>query len=425
MYKIFFLLFALNLIAQPQYKTGNVIFIHPDGTSYSDWNVLRILDAGPDGEINWDKLSAIGLYQGHIKDKITSSSNAGATIHAYGVKANYNSFGMIDGEIPVALSGKRMSIMQEAMEKGIKTGLINSGTIVEPGSAVYVASEERRSNHQSITSQVVLSGTDLILSGGEEWMLPEGVDGFHGKGKRTDGINLIEEAIKQGYKVVYTRDELFSVSPDEEKILGVFALVSTFNDKTEEDQKELGLPDFIPTAPRVNEMTAFALEFFKNKGQFFLVIEEEGTDNFGNKNNAKGKIESLRGADLAIGEILEFMDENPNTLLVNASDSDAGGMQITGSEIQIVDEYTPLPANDRNGAPIDGREGTVTPPFVSAPDKYGTKFLFGISWAGYADVTGSVVARAHGLNAEVMHGKIDNTFIYKLKYLTLFGKMLE
>jgi len=425
MYKYILFLFTITVFAQNSDKTGNVIFLHPDGTSLSDWNVLRILDAGPDGEISWDKLSAVGLYQGHIKDKITASSNAGATIHAYGIKANYNSFGMIDGEIPEALSEKKMSIMQEAMEKGIAVGLINSGTIVEPGTAVYTSSELKRSNYESITKQVLLSGVDLIFSGGEEWMLPEGINGVHGAGKRTDGMNLIEEAVKRGYKVIYTRDELNSLSPDEKKVLGVFASVSTYNDKTEEDQKKLNLPDYIPSAPRVNEMTAYALKFFRNKGQFFLVIEEEGTDNFGNKNNAKGKIEALRGADLAIAEILKFMDGKPNTLLITASDSDAGGMQITGAEIKIEDENTPLPANDKNGAPIDGREGTATPPFVSAPDKNGNKFLFGLSWAGFADVTGSIVARAHGLNAELMHGKIDNTFIYKLKYLTLFGKLLE
>ena len=96
---------------------GNVIFIHPDGTGLADWNALRLIKAGPDGEINWDKMSGIGLYQGHIRNRLTSSSNAGATIHAYGVKADIADFGMIDGQIPISRSGKRMSIMQEAIEK--------------------------------------------------------------------------------------------------------------------------------------------------------------------------------------------------------------------------------------------------------------------------------------------------------------------
>jgi alkaline phosphatase len=40
-------------------NTGNVIFIHPDGTGLANWNALRILYYGPDGETNWDKLSIL------------------------------------------------------------------------------------------------------------------------------------------------------------------------------------------------------------------------------------------------------------------------------------------------------------------------------------------------------------------------------
>ncbi|NUN10845.1 MAG: alkaline phosphatase [Ignavibacteriaceae bacterium] len=424
---LLFVLINFTISAQQTgIKTGNVIFIHPDGTSLSDWNTLRLLTVGPDNEINWDKLTGIGLYQGHLRDKASASSNAGATIHAYGVKADYFDFGLTDGKVPVARSGKQMSIMQEAIEKGVKTGLINSGSIIEPGTAVFVSSAEKRSYYEEITKEVLLSGVDLILSGGEEFMLPEGVAGRHvASGKRKDGLNLIEEMTQRGYKIIYTKDELKTLSPKEKKVLGVFAAVSTFNDKTEEVQKENNLFNYIETAPRVNEMTAYALEFFRDKGQFFLVVEEEGTDNFGNKNNAQGKLEALRGADLAIGEVLNFMKSNPGTMLVTAADSDAGGMQVTSGDLNIKDPALPLAANDSNGAPIDGKSGTSTPPFVSAPDKSGKIFYFGIVWATNNDVLGGVVARAHGLNAVRMKGKIDNTDIYRFMYLTLFGKWLD
>src|SRR5690606_3064493 len=131
------------------------------------------------------------------------------------------------------------------------------------------------------------SGADLIFSGGEDFLLPEGTKGKHSaEGKRTDGLNLIDWAEQNGYKVVYNREEMFNTSYDEKKILGVFAARSTFNDKTEEDLKTAGLPNFYPSAPTVDEMTKFAVEFLSRKGQFFLVVEVEGTDNFGNKNNA-------------------------------------------------------------------------------------------------------------------------------------------
>lgn len=425
---VFLLIFfiAFNVYSQMNYTKGSVIFIHPDGTGLADWNALRLLKSGPDGEINWDKLSGIGLYQGHIRDRVTSSSNAGATIHAYGVKADLDDFGLIDDQKPTSRSGKKLSIMEEAKQNGIKIGIINSGSIEEPGTAVFVSSNLKRGNYTEIAKDVIQSGTDLIFSGGEDFLIPEGTTGrFSKNGKRKDGLNLIDWAKQNGYTVVYTKDELASTSPDVKKILGVFAARNTFNDKSEEVLDSLGLKNWVNTAPSVAEMTDFALKFFANKGRFFLVVEEEGTDNFGNSNNANGKLSALDRADDAIGFVIEFIKENPNTTLVTAADSEAGGLEVAGYEIDDLEVNNPLPSNDKNGAPIDGIKGTGTLPFISKPDKNGRTFAFGIAWSAFGDLTGSVVARTHGLNAERMHGKIDNTDIYRIMYLTLFGIWLN
>ena len=316
--------------------------------------------------------------------------------------------------------------MQEAIDKKIFTGLINSGSIEEPGTAVFVSSNIKRGNYTEIAKDVIQSGVDLIFSGGEDFLLPESTKGrFSSNGKRKDGLNLIEWAAKEGYKIIYTKEELSKASPDEKKILGVFAARSTFNDKTEEVLDSLGLANWSETAPSVAEMTDFALKFLSKKGQFFLVVEEEGTDNFGNKNNANGKLSALNRADDAIGIVIDFMNKNPNTTLVTAADSEAGGLEVSGYEIPNLDANTPLPERDNNGAPIDGIGGTGTLPFISKPDKSGKTFPFGIAWSGYGDLTGSVIARAHGLNTDKMHGKIDNTDIYRIMYLTLFGLWLD
>ena len=89
-----------------------------------------------------------------------------------------------------ALSGEPMSIMQEAKSKGIVTGIINSGNIVEPGTGVFVASSTARKNTEEIAMKIVQSGTDLIFAGGEKSLLPKGVKGKFGEGEREDGIKL-------------------------------------------------------------------------------------------------------------------------------------------------------------------------------------------------------------------------------------------
>lgn len=406
------------------YPTGNVIFIHPDGTSLSSWNATRILYEGPDGELNWDKLQHAGLYQGHTKNTLTTSSEAGATMHAYGVKVNVDAYGMHNGNQVISLSGKNKSIMQEAMDNGIHTGIINSGIIVEPGTGVFVASDVSRRNSEDIAKKIIESGTELIFSGGESLLLPKGEEGRHGLGKREDGLNLIEIAKSNGYSIVYTRDELLALPTNVEKVLGVFASGHTFNDKSEEELIKLNLPNYSPGAPNLAEMTKYAVDFLSVKGgSFFLVIEEEGTDNFGNRNNANAYMEAMKRADDAIGIAVDFYKKNKNTLIITAADSEAGGMALQGHS--NFSPGTNLPAKDDNGAPMDGKAGTGTLPFISAPDKFGNRMPFGVTWASYGDVFGSVVAKATGLNSELMHGKIDNTDIYRIMYTTLFGKFLK
>ena len=407
-------------------KTGNVIFFHPDGTALAGWNAIRVLYYGPDGQINWDRLSNIGLYQGHTKNTLTSSSEGGATMHAYGMKVELLSYGM-DGKKPLtSRSGSNLSIMMEAKSKGINIGIINSGKIVEPGTGVFVTSDVSRANEDAISKKIIESGADLIFSGGEENLLPVGIEGKFGQGKRKDGLNVIELAKQLGYQVIYTREELSSISNSTEKVLGIFARSHTFNDKSEEDLLKLGLKNYQPEAPTLAEMTEAAINFLSGKkGNFFLVVEEEGTDNFGNCNNANGYFEALKRADDAIGVALNFYSKNSNTLIITAADSEAGGMEIYGFLEKDMMPDQPLPEKSKNGAPLDGINGTATKPFLSAKDKYGNQFPFAVAWSTSDDVYGSVIARAEGLNSELMNGKIDNTEIYRIMYATLFGVILN
>jgi alkaline phosphatase len=406
-------------------QTGNVIFIHPDGSGAAMWAGLRVFKYGPDSSSNWDRMDRMGLYRSHVLNSTNSSSHAGATIHSRGVKVEFNTYGSCPEKPVIALSGKNKSIMQEAMDAGMATALINSGHICEPGTGAFVAGVPRRSMTDEISEQIINSGVDIILSGGERLLLPEGEVGRHGRpGIRKDGKNLISQARENGYKVVYNRDELLELTPKVDKVLGVFAANHTFNDYGEERLKNENLPFYDPQAPTVAEMAEVALKILTAKGMpFLMVVEEEGTDNFGNANNAGGTLEALARADAAIGAAMNYIKEHPQTLLITAADSDAGGFQLW-PVIDPDDFDKPLPLIVRNGAPLDGVNGAGTLPFEAAPDKHGNRLRFGVAWSCNDDVAGSVLARAHGLNSDLLEVNVDNTDIYRIMYATLFGKLL-
>ncbi len=407
---------------------GNVIFIHPDGTSPAHWGAARFLYYGPDGRLNWDRLSHQAIYLGHLQNQLTGTSNAGAVTHATGVKVAADSFGLdAAGQPIVAAAGKPETLMQTAIAQNYGTALINSGIISEPGTGAFVAKVKSRRENAEITKQVVESGVDVILGGGEVWYLPKGTAGRYAKpsqSRREDGLNLIELAQQKGYTVVYNRDELLALPDTTTKILGVFAAEDTYNDMAEEALRTQILPTYEASAPSVAEMLQVALRGLNRKGQPFLVVlEEEGTDNFSNANNAKGAIEAVKRADDAIAVALTYTDQHPNTLVLTAADSDAGGLEVLGETVSAMPLNQKLPATNQNGAPIDGRDGTSTLPFLAAPDAKGQRFPFAIAWSGGNDSAGAIVAKADGLNANLIQGTIDNTDLYRLMYGTLFGTL--
>jgi len=406
--------------------TGNgAIFFHPDGTSLSHWDAVRMLHYGPDGMTHWDRLPALAPYRGHIADRLVATSNAGAVTHATGTLAYSDSFGLDpDGQVYASADGTDLTIMQQAVATGLGTAMIQTGTLIEPGTAAFVARAPARGDYELIAEQVVESGVEILLGAGEEWLLPEGVRGRFGEGSRSDGRNLIEEVEARGYTVVYTRDELLALSDEVTRVFGIFALEDTYHDLSEEELRELGLDNYLASAPSVAEMTEFALSRMQRHEQGFLVvIEEEGTDNLCNRRNANACLEAMKRADDAIGVMREFIAEHPQTFMVMASDSNANGLQVN----YVPNELDELPAADPfTNSAIDGVAGTGTAPFMAQPNRYGQKQAFAISWAAGFDVGSGVMARADGLNAERLLPAtgITNTDIYRMLYLTLFGEAI-
>lgn len=244
---------------------------------------------------------------------------------------------------------------------------------------------------------------------------------------RTDGRNLLAEAATAGYTVIYTREELLRLDPETEKVIGIFAAEDTYNDDTESALQQAGLQPYDPEAPTFDELVAKALHILGSdpNRRFFLVAEEEGTDNFSNDTNASGMLQAMERADAAIGEALAFQQQFPfrHTLLLVGADSDAGHPAVWAPRGVSADFQ--LPPSSESGAAMDGINGTGGQPFLSRPDQFGNRYPFGIAWATAGDFQGSGVSRAHGFQSELLGTNVDNTDLYKIMYTVLFGHAPE
>lgn len=408
---------TLSCLPLSAVAASSAVFLHPDGMGANTWMAVRMQQVGPDGRLAWDRLPAAAVYVGPVRDRITASSNAGATSHAWGVRVDKDSYGWMDGaRLPHAASGADVPLMVEALRAGKRVGIVNSSGVTEPGTGAFLASVADRDDETAIAAQIMASGAHVILGGGERFFLPEGVRGAHGEGVRTDGRNLVEEARAAGYAVVRTRAELQALPPDVERVLGLFAADETFNEGTEASLAASGLPVFQPQAPRFDEMVDVAMRVLSRAPDGYLLVgNEEATDNFGGENHAAAVLEAGAGADRAIAVVERYAARDPGLTVVVASDSDCGGMTVHGDDIEVGGA---VPASMPNGSPVDGQDGV---PFLAAADAQGRRLPFVVTWSADGDVSGGVVARASGPGAERVQGTVDSTDIYRALHMGLFG----
>jgi alkaline phosphatase len=410
----------------PKAVRADVLFIHVDGASASHWDAARVFLAGPDGDLNWDRLPRVALYRAHQADALTTKSSGGGTVHGWGVKVPADSYGMAHGKPLVARSGKPVPIAKEAMDAGYAVAVLNSSDVTEPNAGALLAAVADPGDDEAIAAALLAAKPDVLMGGGEKWFLPKGTTGRHGEGARADGRDLVAEARSAGYTVVHTRDELAKVPAGTKRLLGLFAAESTFNEETEGGLRALGLSPYQPQAPDLGEMVRASLDLLSGEGRpVFVVANEEGSDNFSGVNNASAVFEALRRADAALGVALAHKAAHPATLVVTTADSNASGLHVVGPRPSKLEEITPVvPLVAENGAPMRGAEGPQTAPFLSAPDRERRRFPFYVSFAAASDGSGGVVARGDGPGSELLAGTIDNTGIYRVLYKALFGVTL-
>ncbi|HWH15525.1 MAG TPA: alkaline phosphatase [Miltoncostaeaceae bacterium] len=392
----------------------------------------------------------------------------------------------------LGLSGHPGSIMREAASAGHPVGVVNDGNIGEPGTGAFLAEVNNRNDWNEIARQMIegRSGGDpqpwVIMGGGERNLLPDDRAGVHcpaGRNTgtdlqrgRTDGRDLIAVAQERGYVVVRTRAEFETLRAEVNRrpgyaprVLGVFACHHLFNDRNEEQLRSEGFVDTTVPAgdrrgdlvlfgqpapadgdpedvaarkrsgqnpPTTAEMTALALTILRRaeraeRRHFMLVVEPESNDNFANANNAIGTLTALKHANDTIAVVRDHISRNPRTLLLTAADSDAGGMQVLPQ--RSGEPVGTIPVNPAEGQPavqnpLDGIGGRGTTAFETSPDQFGQTRGFGVAWTGTPDVTGGIVARAQGVNAQELRtrysARFDNVDVYRLMYRTLFGTQL-
>jgi alkaline phosphatase len=373
------------------FAARNVIFLHGDGMGPSHRELTRLATIGQDGELVMDQLRYAGVVHTDPDDpdEPVTDSAAGATAYASGVRT-YN------GAIGVDAQGRPVpTLLERARAAGKASGLVTTAQVTDASPAAFGAHVPDRGAQSEIARQYLEdSKPDVILGGGEDRWLPPGNPGAYPDQPPTDPTeqsssdrgDLIARAEQLGYDYVSTRAELQASSA--RKLLGLFANEEMFEQRAE------GQGDIYEPVVPLDEMTQKALGVLsQDRDGFFLMVEEEGIDEFAHRNNAGKVIQTGQALDRAVDVARRFAATHPGTLIVVAADHETGGLAIENVD-----------AADESGTGVSAEDG----PFTVA----GTSLQFSVDWTSGNHSAESTPLTAEGPGARALARVQKNTEVH-------------
>ena len=320
--KFLFVITILNItIVWSQKKSPNIILLIGDGMGLSQITAGMYSN---DNNTSLEDFEYIGLSKTASSNKLVTDSAASGTAMASGVKTLNGVIGIDPNNI------FQKSILEICQEKGYKTALIATSSIVHATPASFYANEVSRYNYDNIALQLSNHSVDIFVGGGSKHF-----------SKRKDKRNLIKEM--SDYDFVKSINEFEKTKASK---VGFFTY--------------FGEPPAIieGRTPNLDKITKIALNKLASKeSPFFIMIEGSQIDWGGHDNNSKYVLSEFKEFDSTIREAINFAKNDGNTLVVVTADHETGGMAVMGGKINRIHiEYN-----------TKGHSATMVPVFSYGP----------------------------------------------------------
>ena len=276
----------------------NVIVMIGDGMGVSQ--VYAGMTANK-GSLHLEKSQFVGLSKTYSASGYITDSAAGGTAIATGTKTNNGAIGVDPDGNPVK------SILEYAAENGLSTGVVASCAITHATPASFVAHQLKRGMQEEIAVDFLNSDITLFIGGGKRYF-----------NDRSDGVNLLPKLAEKGFQLAFTLEDVKKVTTG--RLAGLVA------DEHPASYPERG--EFLP------ESVEAAINLLKgNDKGFFLMVEGSQIDWAGHGNDTEAAVNEMLDFDRAIKVAFDYVDQDPNTLVVITADHETGGMALTGGDL--------------------------------------------------------------------------------------------
>ena len=354
-------------------EINNVIVMVPDGCNQEIQTLARwyLADEGEEEELQLDSMFT-GMVSTHMANSVIPGSAAAATAFATGEKTTvrflgvgprndtllsiYDEDDMAEPYAPIA------SVLEGAKLEGKATGLVATSRITHATPAAFAVHIHDRGMDNEIMEHMVYQDIDVVFGGAERHLIPT-ADG----GKRTDGENLTEVLLDEGYNFVTTKTDMETIESG--KTWGMFAW-SHMNPEMDREGTE---------EPSIAEMTDKAIELLSEDGDgFFLMVEGSQVDWAGHDNAPYYMVNDFLAFDDAVKVAVDFAEADGNTLVLVFADHNTGGMTIGNfstsyTDLTLEELMTPLKTEGGSsdiGWTTGGHTGGDVPLYAYGPEEF-------------------------------------------------------
>ena len=347
-----------NVAEKPQVK--NVIYLIGDGMGFGSVSSLLLSE---DSVTGFEQAPVIGLSETCSANNYVTDSPAGGTALACGIRTK-------NGYLGVDPEGKPLtSILRKAQAMGKRSGIVVNTVLTEATPAAFYAGVTSRSMSFDIAKQFTESGVDVAIGAGLEPFI-----------KRPDSLDLTATLINKGYDVHLDWKTVLNTTS--KKFVGILPMGDVHR-RNESGNTTAGAADGAEVClaaklaasseengdtTRLSEPTVYlekatakALEVLSNDNRqgFFLMIESAIIDGYGHNNDSEGMIEEMKEFDNTLRQLVAYVNQHPETLLVVTADHETGGTGVSYKSYEV-GSTTPVQLSFST----KGHTGTVVPIFA-------------------------------------------------------------
>ncbi len=284
---------------RPSDKPTNIILMIGDGMGLSQVSAALYSN---DNQLALESFPVIGFHKSHCSSDLITDSAAGATAFACGVKTYRGAVGVNPDTLPCR------TIVEEANDRGLATGLLVTSTVVHATPAAFFAHQPLRTFYEAIALDLLDSDVDLVIGGGKRYF----------DRRESDGRNLYRELQQKGYHVTdYFVTDYYELDFNPRRKMAYF---------TADDQPlfQVAGREYLPL------LTDRALTYLERRSEqgFFMVIEGSQIDWGGHANAGDIIVSETLDFDRTIKRVLDFARKRGNTLVLVTADHETGGMAV-------------------------------------------------------------------------------------------------